>query len=193
MSVLVRTVCRTAGEGDLMGERDGVGDRSTTGSRRGAGRRVRLLHDVGVRRWRTGALVHERDLERVHPVMQATRVARSRLRRGTVLLARVPFRDQDRGECQDKVRPVVVVSVSGDEVVCRPCSSAVSRFRYPWLYTEVHDLSSAGLTRPTGVRLGRIVLPIDACIDVCGSLAEDDLARLWAVGAAVMPDGQERT
>jgi hypothetical protein len=179
--------------------RDRAG-RRRPGSRReprrhGTARGGRLLHDVGVRRWRTGATVTERDVERVHPVMQATSVPRRHLVPGAVVLARVPFEPEGSEpfespeDCQDKVRPVVVVEAAGDEYVCRACTSATSRLRYPWAYSEIQDLAAAGLTRPTGVRLRRSTLPRDACIEVCGALGEADRTSVLDEGpAACMPD-----
>lgn len=159
--------------------------------RHGAGGR-RRLHDVGVRRWRNGATAPERDVERVHPVMQATTVPRRQLVPGAVVLARVPFEPEgpepftSPEECQDKVRPVVVVRVAGGGLVCRPCTSAPSRLRYPWFYTEIGDLAAAGLSRPTGVRLRECTLALDACIEVCGALSERDLADV--LGAPAVRD-----
>jgi hypothetical protein len=162
---------------------------------RAAGVQSRRLRDVGKRRWRDGSMVAERDTERMHSVMRATTVPRNRLQPGVVVLARVPFercgRDEDRvpagpqeREPQEKVRPVVVVDVVGGECVCRPCTSSVSRHRRPWAYTEVEDLTGAGLSRPTGVKRRETTVALTDCIEVLGTLTDSDLDRVFA-GACV--------
>lgn len=156
----------------------------------------RRLRDVGVRRWRNGAMVDQRDVEALHPVMRATSVARSRLRRGTLVLARVPFVDEPEPQApgtgcrQDKLRPFVVMRVVGETVVGYPCTSASSRFNYPWLYCEVQDLASAGLARPTGVRLCGTTLRIASCVEVRGVLAADDLRMLYEPVAVRLGNGR---
>lgn len=145
---------------------------------------------MGKRRWRNGAMVAEHDFERLHAVMRATTVPRNRLRPGTVVMARVPFAPERarRGAAssseQDKVRPVVVVGVSRDGCICRPCTSAASRHRHPWAHTELGDLESAGLSRATGVKLREVVVPFGDCFTVCGVLAESDLERVFGELAA---------
>ncbi|MDQ4006770.1 MAG: hypothetical protein M3211_01580 [Actinomycetota bacterium] len=146
------------------------------------------MRDVGKRRWRDGAMVAERDTEKTHTVMRATGVPPSRLRPGTVVLARVPFEDGRREgpnpAHEGKLRPVVVVRVSGCECVCRPCTSAAPRSRYPWAYTEIEDLDAAGLGRPTAVRRAEVSLTVSDCLDVCGALAGGEFERVFgSVGA----------
>jgi len=151
-------------------------------SARGRRGRNRRLDDIGVRRWRTYATASAaRDVECVHPVMRANRVARRRLRRGAVVLARVPFDSDHAQEAEHpgaKYRPVVVVRLEGDVCVCLPCTSADSRLRRPWLYTEMRDLEPAGLTRATGVRRRELRLPVEDCVAVHGALSDRDRARV---------------
>jgi hypothetical protein len=134
------------------------------------------------------------DYERLHPVMRVTTVPRNRLRPGTVVMARVlygPQRDR-RGATsseREKIRPVVVVGVRRDGIICRPCTSAASRHRRPWAHTELADLESAGLTRATGVRLREVVIPFTDCFTVCGVLAASDLERVFGTLPAVRSKG----
>lgn len=153
--------------------------------RRSGSRGPRRLRDVGLRCWRNGAMTDERDVERLHAVMSARTVPRNRLEKGTVVLARVPFARDSRGEdatCRqerEKVRPAVVVEVSGDACTCRPCTSSASRHRLPWAHTELEDLESAGLSRATGVKRREVVVSVRDCIVVCGVLANSDLERVF--------------
>jgi hypothetical protein len=126
-------------------------------------------------------MVAEPDTDRLHPVMRAT-VPRNRLRPGAVVLAWVPYHeDLDCAECSSehgKIRPAVVVEAGEGDLSCLPCTSATSRDRYPWAYSEIADLTSAGLSRPSGVRLRRVSLPASDCLQVLGLLAAPDLEIL---------------
>ncbi len=181
MSVVAPTVRRLTDRrrGDDMAGRD-----RAHRTRRDESRQPRRLRNVGKRRWRNGAMVAKRDLEQGHAVMRVTTVPRNRLRLGTVVMARVPFASERGSEVdpspeRDKVRPVVVVGVSRDGCICRPCTSAASRHRYPAAHTELEDLDSAGLPRATGVKRRELVVPFGDCFTVCGVLAESDLERLF--------------
>jgi hypothetical protein len=84
---------------------------------------------------------------------------------------------------------VVVVGVSRDGCICRPCTSAASRHRYPAAHTELEDLDSAGLSRATGVKRREVVVPGGDCFTVCGVLAESDLERVFGQLAAKSAEG----
>jgi hypothetical protein len=133
--------------------------------------RDRDKRDVGKRRHRTKPRA---DVGRVHDVMRARVVPWRFLDLGTVVLARVPYDDLD----DYKVRPLVVLSADPDMAQGLPSTTSPRRRRRPAQYVEVIDLDSAGLTRPTGVRLTAVRLLLPDVIAVLDGLGPRDLDLL---------------
>jgi hypothetical protein len=107
-------------------------------------------------------------LTTVHPV------ARRLLLPGTVVFAHVPYAETD----DEKGRPAVVKVTVGREVTILPGSSALSRRRFPALYVELRDLDTAGLWRPTGVRLREVTVDRIEIVHILGRLSDFDMTRL---------------
>ena len=131
----------------------------------------RRWRDAGLRRHRRGHSVH---VDRLHPVVRVTTVARRHIVPGAVLLARVPFAED---ASVTKIRPVIVHCLEGDAVVVQPCTSSPEGRRSPGCL-EIGDLNEAGLNRATSA-LARIVrLTRTDLIEVQGHLSEVDARRL---------------
>jgi hypothetical protein len=79
-----------------------------------------------------------------------------------------------------KVRPAVVVEADARTVAVLPCSSAQSRFTCRQRYHKLADLKSAGLSRPTGVRLASIRLDRSEIVAIRGRLGQADAAVVLA-------------
>lgn len=101
-------------------------------------------------------------------------VARTRLTFGAVVWAHIPFDDVDA----EKTRPAVVLHTEGWSVAVLPGTSAVSRLRFRDRHVEIDDLGSAGLRRPTGIRLRTVRIEPVEIIEIVGVLGEGDAARL---------------
>jgi len=112
------------------------------------------------------------DLRRARPV------ARTRLSRGTVVWARVPFIDDPDGS---KLRPAVVVSIDGRTVTVLPITSSlkdsVQRSSH---YVALREWAEAGLTRPCLVARRRVEVDVIDVATVAGALTSDDHDRVFA-------------
>lgn len=115
------------------------------------------------------------ELRRAHPV------ARTRLSRGTVVWARIPFLDDPDGS---KVRPAVVASIDGRTVAVLPITSSLkdSVQRSPH-YVALRDWADAGLTRPCLVTRRLIAVDVIDVATVAGELTSDDAKRVFAESA----------
>ena len=140
------------------------------------GRAPRNPHDV---RRDAGVSWHRKEATRdggmrTHDVMKAQWVAESRIDMGTVVLAQIRYEDAN----DFKTRPAIVVSRDRRGVVVIPCTSADSALRHGAL--ELMDLRSAGLTKRTFVRRGRVTIDRVAVLAVLGHIGEIDSERLAA-------------
>ncbi|HVM09184.1 MAG TPA: type II toxin-antitoxin system PemK/MazF family toxin [Acidimicrobiales bacterium] len=133
-----------------------------SGDKRHGGRAARGRREVNVVELRVSALAS------VKPA------PRNRLTFGAVIWAHIPFAEVDA----EKTRPAVVVELDGSSVTVLPATSAASRLRFPNRHVEIDDLASAGLRRPTGIRLRTVRIDLIEIIDVVGTLAAVDAARL---------------
>lgn len=135
--------------------------------------RERRLRNVGgVRRHR---FPKQTDLLLVHPLMQAPKPVPYRaLVEGAVILARVPFEEVD----EDKVRPVVLVAVTGFTVTVKPCTTSAAARRIRGTHVELVDLEVAGLCRATFVSRRTMDLDRTALIEVQGRLSDRDRAAV---------------
>lgn len=140
--------------------------------------RKRNLTDVGVRRWR----VAPRFTDTALPNMSVVRlVARTRLRPGVVVWARVPYRERD----EYKIRPAVIFGCRGrGDVVILPCTSSPSRTRRSRRLVELKDFEAAGLRRASAVSRDAISIDLVDVLDVIGDLSDFDSERV--LGAAVV-------
>lgn len=108
-------------------------------------------------------------------------VPANQLKLGAVVWAHVPYQDCDNY----KTRPAVVIAADRRSVVLLPGSTSQRRLRLPGRYQELTDLASAGLSRPTGIRLQAAVVDRLELVYLCGELSGHDLAALTArVGLA---------
>ncbi|MGN9804039.1 type II toxin-antitoxin system PemK/MazF family toxin [Micromonospora sp. L32] len=136
--------------------------------------RKRDLTNVGVRRWRVAPGPADASL----PNMSVVRlVARTRLRPGVVVWARVPYRERD----EYKIRPAVVFECRGRrDVVILPCTSSPSRYRYIGRLVELKHFGAAGLGRASAVRREAISIDLVDVLDVIGELSDFDADRVLA-------------
>ena len=111
------------------------------------------------------------DLRRARPV------ARTRLSRGTVVWARIPYvEDPD----DSKLRPAVVASVEGRSVGVLPVtSSQKDSVRQSSLYVLLRDWADAGLTRPCLVTRRLVEIDLIDVATVAGALSDEDMARVF--------------
>lgn len=109
---------------------------------------------------------------------RARPVARTRLSRGTVVWARIPFVDDPDGS---KLRPAVVAAIDGRTVTVLPITSSlkdsVQRSSH---YVALHDWADAGLTRPCLVTRRLVVVDVIDVATVAGELTRDDEERVFA-------------
>ncbi len=103
-------------------------------------------------------------------------VPANQLTLGAVVWAHVPYQDCD----SYKTRPAVVIATDRRSVALLPGSTSQRRLRLPERYQELTDLSSAGLSRPTGIRLQGAVVDRLELVHLCGELSGHDLAALTA-------------
>lgn len=103
-------------------------------------------------------------------------VPANQLKLGAVVWAHVPYQDCD----SYKTRPAVVIAADRHSVVLLPCSTSQRRLRLPERYEELDDLASAGLSRPTGIRLQPAVVDRLDLVDLCGELSGHDIEALTA-------------
>lgn len=101
-------------------------------------------------------------------------VPANQLTLGAVVWAHVPYQDCD----SYKTRPAVVIATDRHSVVLLPGSTSQRRLRLPERYEELIDLASAGLSRPTGIRLQAAVVDRLDLVHLCGGLSDDDLQAL---------------
>jgi hypothetical protein len=109
-------------------------------------------------------------------------VARNRLRPGTVVWVHVPFEDAE----DDKIRPAVVLSCRGRDVVLLPCTTSVRRHQRPG-YVEIKHWQAAGRPRPTGVRRASLTVDYLEIVNIAGDLADEDAASVMPPGARPRP------
>jgi mRNA interferase MazF len=109
-------------------------------------------------------------------------VARNRLRPGTVVWVHVPFVDAEG----DKIRPAVVLSCHGRDVVLLPCTTSARRHQRPG-YVEIKHWQAAGLPRPTSVRCASLTVDYLEIVNVAGDLADEDAAAVLPQGARPRP------
>ncbi len=102
-------------------------------------------------------------------------VARRALVPGVVVLAHVPYEDEQH---TSKLRPAVVTGVAGRNVTVLPATSAESRRRYAGRHCELVDPAAAGLLRATGIRLSEVTLDLVDMVAVIGRLGTEDEERL---------------
>ena len=117
----------------------------------------------------------------VAELRRARPVARTRLSRGTVVWARIPFTEDPGGS---KLRPAVVVSIEGRTVTVLPITSSLkdSVQRSPH-YVALRDWADAGLTRPCLVTRRLVAVDVIDVATVAGELTRDDEARVFAESA----------
>ena len=117
----------------------------------------------------------------VAELRRARPVARTRLSRGTVVWARIPFTEDPDGS---KLRPAVVVSIEGRTVTVLPITSSLkdSVQRSPH-YVALRDWADAGLTRPCLVTRRLVAVDVIDVATVAGELTRDDEARVFAESA----------
>jgi hypothetical protein len=115
------------------------------------------------------------ELRRVRPV------ARTRLSRGTVVWARIPFLDDPDAS---KLRPAVVASIDGRTVTVLPITSSLkdSVQRSPH-YIALRDWADAGLTRPCLVTRRLVAVDVIDVATVAGELTREDEDRVFAESA----------
>ena len=130
---------------------------------------------------RQAARTRGRGLQRervVEDLRRARPVARSVLREGTVVWARIPYRDQPDAS---KARPAVVSGVDGRTVHLLPVtSSSKDSVRLSPLAVLLTDWAAAGLNRPCIVTRAAVDVDIIDVTTVIGCLAECDRARVFA-------------
>lgn len=113
----------------------------------------------------------------VQELRAARPVARSRLTRGTVVWAVVPFRDRDGS----KTRPCVVTGLDGRDVHLFPItSSSKESVRSSRLSVRLEEWDAAGLSRPCLVSRHPVVVDIRDVTTIVGELSERDAARVFA-------------
>jgi hypothetical protein len=113
----------------------------------------------------------------VAELRRARPVARTRLTRGTVVWARIPY-VEDRED--SKLRPAVVLSLDGRTVSVLPVtSSQKDSVRLSDLYVLLHDWADAGLTRPCLVTRRIVAIDVIDVATVAGVLSADDAARVF--------------
>jgi hypothetical protein len=114
----------------------------------------------------------------VAELRRARPVARTRLTRGTVIWARVPYvEDPD----DSKLRPAVVSSIDGRTVSVLPVtSSQKDSVRQSSFYILLRDWADAGLTRPCLVTRRLVEIDIIDVATVAGALSDVDVARVFA-------------
>lgn len=126
--------------------------------------------------WFREALARQRALTCVH------RVADRNLEIGAVLWAHVPFEDIDGS----KLRPVVVVDRVRNGVVVHPFTTSLRRLARRD-HVEIDDLDTAGLDRPCGVNVARLVeLARGEVVSRVGALSVGDFVRVQ-VTSALLP------
>lgn len=101
-------------------------------------------------------------------------VPANQLTLGAVVWAHIPYQDCD----SYKTRPAVVIATDRRSVVLLPGSTTQRRLQLPHRYQELSDLTSAGLSRPTGIRLQPIIVDRLDLVDLCGDLSDDDIEAL---------------
>lgn len=74
-----------------------------------------------------------------------------------------------------KDRPILVISVEGDFVRCRKCTSQLSAFRD---HREIIDLYETGLSKETYVDMEIIKIPVSRIGEAIGHLSRTDAIRL---------------
>jgi hypothetical protein len=117
----------------------------------------------------------------VEELRRARPVARTLLKPGTVVWARVPFVDRPDSS---KARPAVVSEVVGREVRLLPVTSSTKEsVRRSPLYVRLEDWASAGLSRPCLVTRKVISVDVIDITTVVGCLGDDDRARVLGNGA----------
>lgn len=94
---------------------------------------------------------------------------------GAVVVADVPFDDGVGG----KTRPAVVIAVSDDEVVVRPCYSEGGMQSRRWQSHQVRDLAAAGATKQSWIEPDARTIPRHDVGEVVGRLADDDWNALF--------------
>lgn len=94
-------------------------------------------------------------------------VALSRLVPGTVVYARIPYRD-GTGE---KVRPAVVIRKEGQKIFVTTTSSGL---RGP----EIIEHAGTGLSRRSHLRLDLVEVARVDVLDIIGEVSSDDWARI---------------
>jgi hypothetical protein len=101
-------------------------------------------------------------------------VPANQLTLGAVVWAHVLYQDHDGY----KTRPAVVIATDRRSTVLLPGTTSQGRLRLPQRYHEVTDLGSAGLSRPTGIRLQATVVDRLDLVHLCGGLSDDDVEAL---------------
>lgn len=101
-------------------------------------------------------------------------VPANQLTLGAVVWAHVPYEDYDG----HKTRPAVVVAADRRSAVLLPGSTSGRRLQLPRRYQELTDLASAGLSRPTGIRIQPTVVDRLELVDLCGDLSDADIEAL---------------
>ena len=101
------------------------------------------------------------------------RVARSRLRMGTVVWGRIPYAE-GQGH---KMAPAVVAEVEGHTVWVHRITT--SQRRHGPRHHEVQDLEAAGLVRASGIDRRRIAVDYLDLDNITGELAADDRAAFF--------------
>jgi hypothetical protein len=113
----------------------------------------------------------------VRELHQAHAVARTALRRGTVVWAWVTFPDEPT---QHKTRPAVVREVAGHRVRVHPVtSSSKASVRQSDLYVPLDGWGAAGLSRPCLVDRRIVDLALGDITSVAGSLSHADYERVF--------------
>ena len=116
----------------------------------------------------------------VAELRRARPVARTRLSRGTVVWARIPFVDDPDGS---KLRPAVVASIDGRAVSVLPITSSQKEsVRQSAHYVLLRDWAEAGLTRPCLVTRRLVAIDMIDVATVAGELTNDDEERVFVDG-----------
>jgi len=105
-------------------------------------------------------------------------IPRNRLHPGTVVWVHISF-DEIEGY---KIRPAVVLSRHGRDVVLLPCTTSVSRHQHPG-YMEIKHWQAAGLPRPTGAQRASLTVDYLEIVNVAGDLADEDADALLPASA----------
>lgn len=114
----------------------------------------------------------------VAELRRARPVARTRLSRGTVVWARIPYVDDPDGS---KLRPAVVASIDGRTVTVLPITSSLKdSVRQSAHYVTLRDWEEAGLTRPCLVTRRLVAVDVIDVATVAGELTSADEDRVFA-------------